>query len=54
MNARIDIPIAVSLERWVTLSGEWPITWEEWERMLTILETMRPGLVESKPILAHP
>ena len=39
--------IPVSPHRHVTIDGPWPLTTVEWQRMITILETFRPGLVES-------
>lgn len=39
--------IPVSPRRRVFIEGPWPLTTVEWQRMITILETFRPGLVES-------
>jgi hypothetical protein len=39
--------IPVSPRRRVFIEGPWPLSTIEWQQMLTILETFRPGLVES-------
>lgn len=41
----VTIPIGPS---WLTLKGAFPLTEEEWTQMLTILASMKPGLVASE------
>lgn len=42
---RLILP--VSLERTLELEGRFPLLEEEWDRMIEILEAMRPALLES-------
>ena len=39
------IQIPVSQEKWLQLNGKFPLTPEEWDTMIKILETMKPALV---------
>lgn len=38
--------VPVNHDHYIVINAHWPITLEEWERFLHILETMKPGLVE--------
>ena len=39
------IPLPLSPEKWVQLQGQFPITEDEWDRMLSVLSAIKPGLV---------
>jgi len=39
----IQLPLGPG--RWATLSGDFPISEEQWRLMLSVLEAMKPGLV---------
>ena len=41
----IGVLLPVSRDRRVTITARWPLTHQEWAKMLELLETMRAGLV---------
>lgn len=41
-----EIQIPFSLNNWATLKASFPLTNEEWNQMITVLEAMKPALIE--------
>lgn len=41
-----EVVVPLSSQEWVVLRAAWPLTAAGWERMLVVLEAMRPGLVK--------
>ncbi len=41
---RVVIPLLAG-DKWVTLSAEFPLTEQQWEQLMSVLEAMKPGLV---------
>ena len=51
MREKRTISIPLTGTEWAYLQGTWPISHEDWEQMIRVLETMKPGLV---PVQALP
>ena len=51
MRERRTISIPLTGTEWAYLQAAWPISYEDWEQMVHVLEVMKPGLVplESLP-----
>ena len=52
MNER-EIQVPVAPDRWVVIRAEFPLREVEWARLLTVLNAMKPGLVQPRgePVL---
>jgi hypothetical protein len=40
--------VPVANEHYVTIIANWPLTTQEWEHLLRILEVMKPGIVSDE------
>ena len=43
-----EVPIPIAGEEWPKLVARFPLTEDAWNQMLTVLEAMKPGLVEPR------
>ena len=41
--------LPVSAQEWVGLQASFPLTKEEWDLMMNVLQVMKPGLVQNDP-----
>ena len=41
--------LPVSAQAWVGLQASFPLTEEEWDLMMNMLQVMKPGLVQDDP-----
>ena len=41
--------LPVAAQEWVGLQGSFPLTEEEWNLMMNVLQVMKPGLVQDDP-----
>lgn len=46
-SVRREIPLPLSPDIWAHLTVPCPLTEAEWAQMMTVLEAMRPALVET-------
>jgi hypothetical protein len=44
----LQIPL-IGGKKYVTVSAEWPVSEEDWQFLLDVLNAMKPGLVERPP-----
>lgn len=45
-----EVLIPIRGNAWIWLKAEFPLTKSEWDQMLTVLDAMKPGLIEPEQI----